>query len=130
MGGIVDVVVVGAGLAGCSVAAHLDGARVVVLERGAQRGAEATSQNAGMIRRLGEDPWERALALRSSEKLAALGDDVSRRVGAVLGLVHDATWLNDGVAHLRARGVRVEASDRPEEVAPALAGARLARAWV
>ena len=60
----VDVVVVGAGLAGLSVAWHLAAEmRVLVLEQGEQPGAEATAQNAGMVRRMGEDPCERALSL-------------------------------------------------------------------
>src|SRR5690606_8764537 len=88
-------------------------------------------------RRLGEDPYERALALRSAERLAriASGDEPwegappSRVTGAVLALAHDPSHLHDGVAHLRAAGVRVEALQRPEEVAPALAGSRLTAAW-
>ena len=83
-----DVLVVGAGLAGCSVAWHLaPRARVLVLEQGVQPGAEASAQNAGMVRRLGEDPYERALALRTVARLDHLGPAFpappSRVVGAV-----------------------------------------------
>src|SRR5690606_16110974 len=123
-----DVVVVGAGLAGCAVAWHLaPRARVLVVEQGEAPGAEATAQNAGMVRRLGEDPFERALAIRTAEWLADPGADwegtePSRVTGAVLALARDPFHLHDGVAHLRARGVRIEACDRPAEVAPALAG--------
>lgn len=128
-----DVVVVGAGLAGCSVAWHLaPQGRVVVLDQADQPGAEATSQNAGLVRRMGEDPYERALALRTHAFLQAPGEDwdtPSRRVGAVLGLVREPRHLHDAAAHLRARGVRVEALDRPGDVAPVLRGSPLRHAW-
>jgi D-arginine dehydrogenase len=130
-----DVIVVGAGLAGCSVAWHLASThRVLVLDQGDQPGAEASAQNAGMVRRLGHDPCERALALRSFSFFEAPGDDwseapPSRTVGAVLALASDPTQLHDAVAHLRVRGVPVHACDRPAEVAPALSGSRLSTAW-
>ena len=128
-----EVVVVGAGLAGGSVAWHLAGkARVTVLDQGAQPGTEATAQNAGMVRTLGEDPYERALAVRTHRWLADPPDGfahASRQTGAVLGLAIDPHWLSDGVAHLKAAGIAVEPVDRPEAVAPALAGAPLLRAW-
>ena len=130
-----DVVVVGGGLAGLSVAWHLSrDHRVLVLEQGDQPGAEASAQNAGMVRRLGEDPHERALALRTHAFLenddgGLAGVPLSRVTGAVLGLATDPHHLHDGVAHLRAAGVRVESLDRPADIAPVLEGARLASAW-
>ncbi|MEC7948510.1 MAG: FAD-binding oxidoreductase [Myxococcota bacterium] len=130
-----DVIVVGGGLAGLSVAWHLSrDHRVLVLEQGAQPGAEASAQNAGMVRRLGEDPHERALALRTHAFLEAPtgsleGAMLSRVTGAVVGLATDPHHLHDGAAHLRAAGVRIEAVDRPGEVAPILEGTRLAAAW-
>ena len=131
-----DVVIVGAGLAGCSVAWHLaPHARVLLLEQAEQPGAEASSQNAGMIRRLGEDPYERALALRTHAWLEDPGEDwadlaVSRVTGAVLALAHDRYHLHDAAAHLRALGVAIESTDRPAEVAPALTGSPVPFAWV
>ncbi len=130
-----DVLVVGAGLAGCSVAWHLSAdARVRVIDGASQPGAEASAQNAGMIRLLGEDPVERSLALRTDRLLGALGEDwdgldVGRVTGALMALAEDDAHLNDAVAWARARGVDVQACDRPAEVAPILTGARLRRAW-
>lgn len=132
-----DVIVVGGGLAGCSVAAHVAaaGRRVVVLEQGAQLGTEAAAQNAGMVRRLGEDPFERALAFQTSRRLSDNDwlwegeGSPSRVTGAVLGLAHDPLHLHDAVAHLRAQGVVVEDVERPGDVAPALAGCRLQQTW-
>ena len=132
-----DIIIIGAGLAGCSVAWHLAGhARVLLLEQGEQPGTEASAQNAGMVRRLGEEPAERALAIRTAAFLDDPPDDwdaeaLSRPVGAVLGLAHDPGHLHDAVAHLRARGVSVQALSGPEvaQVAPALAGAALQACW-
>jgi D-arginine dehydrogenase len=130
-----DVVIVGAGLAGCSVAWHLAGDRsVLLLEQGEQAGAEASAQNAGMVRRMGEDPYERLLATRTHAWLEDPGEDwagldPSQRTGAVLGLAEEPHELHDAASHLRALGVRVEACDRPAEIAPALRGADVAFAW-
>ncbi|MCB9687374.1 MAG: FAD-binding oxidoreductase [Alphaproteobacteria bacterium] len=130
-----DVVVVGAGLAGLATAWHLaPRARVLVLDQGEQAGAEASAQNAGMVRRLGEDPYERALAVRTAAWLSDPGEDwegraPSRVVGAVLGLARDPQHLHDGVAHLRARGVAVAQPADPVGVAPILAGSPLTAAW-
>jgi D-arginine dehydrogenase len=127
------VIVVGGGVVGCSVAWHLaPHADVVVLEAGARPGGEATAQNAGMVRRLGEDPAERALAIRTAEWLAdppPAFRGASRVTGAVLGLAHDQWHLHDAASHLRARGVDVHACDRPCDLAPALAGSAVPFAW-
>ena len=133
-----EVLVVGAGLAGLSVAWWLRGrARVQVVDMAAQAGAEASSQNAGMLRRLGEDPYERTLAQRVHGLLRAppspaLADPLlSRQTGAVLALAHDPFHLHDAVSGLRARGVPLEALDRDRltEVAPIMADAPVVRAW-
>ncbi len=130
-----DIVVVGAGLAGLSTAWHLaPHARVLVVDQADGIGAEASSQNAGMVRRLGEDPFERALAIRTAAWMAEPGprwpvEPPSRITGAVLGLGVDPTHLHDAVAHLRARGISVHALSDPASVAPALAGAPLVAAW-
>lgn len=130
-----DVVIVGAGLAGCSLAWHLaPHRRVLLLEQGAQPGAEASAQNAGMVRRMGEDPYERLLAVRTARWLEDPGPDwadraPSRRTGAVLGLVADPAHLHDAAAHLREQGVAVQRCDRLADVAPALTGSPLTSGW-
>ena len=129
-----DVIVVGAGLAGCGLAWHLADADILILEQAAQPGAEATAQNAGMVRRLGLEPEERALSRRTFDFLCEPGDawrglSLSRRVGAVLATAYDPLLLHDAVLHARGAGARIEACDRPAEVAPALNGAHIRKAW-
>lgn len=130
-----DAIIVGAGLAGLSLAAQLPRSwRVLLLEQGAQHGAEASAQNAAMLRTMGEDPYERALSCRTEDRLADPPERwstwaLSRRTGALLGLVRDPHHLHDAAAHLRARGLPVQDCDRPEELAPALRGSPLRQAW-
>ena len=130
-----DVLIIGAGLAGSSLAWQLAGPqKVLILEKGEQPGAEASGQNAGMVRRMVDDPIERALALRSFAFFEEPGEDweaapPSRRVGAFLGAMHEPHELYDAAAYLRGAGGRVEACDRPGEVAPALADAALLSGW-
>ncbi len=132
-----DVVVIGAGIAGCSVGWHLAAKHnVTVVERGSVAGSEASAHNAGMVRLLGEDPAERALAIRTADRLRSPGldwdkDQLSRVTGAVLGLAHDPLHLHDGVAHLRAHGVAIEALQDADlvRIAPGLAGAPLKARW-
>lgn len=128
-----DVIVVGAGLAGLSVAWHLaPHRRVLVVEQGRQPGAEASAQNAGMVRRMGEDPYERALAMRTVQRLETLDwpQPPARRTGAVLALVQDPHHLNDAAAHLRARGVQVEeVTERIAELAPICRPEAVRCAW-
>jgi glycine/D-amino acid oxidase-like deaminating enzyme len=85
-----------------------------------------------MLRRLGDDPAERALAARTHARL--VGDPgplraAARQTGAVLALADDAGHLSGAVAGARSLGARVEPLDRPADLAPALAGAPLKRAW-
>ncbi|MBX2802002.1 MAG: FAD-binding oxidoreductase [Myxococcales bacterium] len=130
-----DVVIVGAGLAGLSLAWHLaPHSRVVVVDQAPTAGAEATSHNAGLIRRMGEDPVERALAVRTAAWMADPGprwsrSEASHPTGAVMGLAIDGHHLHDAAAHLRARGVAVSVEEAPVERAPALAGSPLVHAW-
>ncbi len=133
-----EVVIIGAGLAGASVAWHLAGrAGVRILEQGAQPGAEASAQNAGMIRLLAHDAAERALAARTAAWMVEPGPDWAdcppfRRTGAVLALGEDPGALDAAAAALAARGVAVEAAAPAAlaALAPALAGAPIQRGWV
>ena len=132
----VDVLIVGGGLAGLSVAWHLPATlRVQVLERASQPGAEAASQNAGMLRRTGEDPIERALAIRSSAFYRDPhpdwgGLELSRETGAVLALGRDPFGLHDAIAHLRAAGVHAERLSSLESIAPVFAGSPIREGWL
>lgn len=125
----------GAGLAGCSLAWHLAGhADVVVLDRAPQPGAEASADNAGMIRRFVPEAGERALAQRTHDFLEAPGPDwadhaPSVRTGAVVALVHGSSALHDAAIGLASAGARIEALKEAGRVAPILDGARLAHAW-
>ncbi len=84
-----DVIVVGGGLMGCSVAYRLakDGARVVVLERSIP-GAEASSAAAGILGPTVES-YDDALALqlgrRSREMHAELADELDELFGVDVG---------------------------------------------
>ena len=94
----VDVVVVGAGIAGV-MAAHylaLAGRRVVVLEKG-RVAAEQSSRNWGWIRQQGRDPAELPImqeAMRLWEDLAAeLGPELGfRRCGVAYLSDKPADW--------------------------------------
>jgi glycine/D-amino acid oxidase-like deaminating enzyme len=121
-----DIIVIGGGLAGLSVAWHLSFThRVLVLERGAQLGAEASAQNAGLVRLLDEDPVDRSLALRTEQFFGDLagrwtGDNPTRQTGAMLSLAHDKYALHDAAAWVRAAGIAIEAVADPAALAPAL----------
>jgi len=129
-----DVIVVGAGLAGLSVAWHLpEELRVTVLDQGRSPASEATAQSSGMVRRMDLDPPDRALARRSFAAFQAPGPDWTRPpshcTGAVLALERDPTHIHDAVAHLRAGGVRVEDVHNPADLSPALLDSPILRAW-
>jgi D-arginine dehydrogenase len=65
-----DVVIVGGGIIGASVAYQLAAThRVLLIEQGSQPGLEATAQNAGLLRRMGDEPTERALAQQTFDFL-------------------------------------------------------------
>ncbi|MCA8943698.1 MAG: FAD-binding oxidoreductase [Planctomycetes bacterium] len=136
-----DILILGAGLAGTSLAWHLAGrARVRVLEQGPQPCAEASAQNAGMIRRLVPSARERAWACRTHERLAErLPDwadaDPFRRTGSLIALgdadSSEAHALEAAAIGLRERGVGVERVGGAELVrhAPAFAGSAVAHGY-
>lgn len=77
-----DVVIVGAGLAGAATAWRLSrqGVRdIVIVEREPAPGAHASGKNAGLVRRLLDDPALIAPALAGAEFLAAPAPEVSAR---------------------------------------------------
>ena len=128
-----DFLVVGAGLAGAAAAVQLSRlGSVLILEQGAAPAAEATAQNAGLIRRLDAEPCDRALAQRTMQFLIdeapSWGEGpLSTRTGAILGLVRDPLWLTNARAHLHADGATVEPIE-PHDV-PLLAGSPVTAAW-
>jgi D-arginine dehydrogenase len=129
-----DLVIVGAGLAGASVAWHFrDHGRTLIVDSGDRAGAEASSQNAGMLRRLGEDPYERKLAHRSHLFLSDPprdwdGLDPATSTGALMLLAHDPHHLSDGLSHLRAIDIPMEIVDTPQRLAPFLGETRFCKA--
>ncbi len=134
-----ELLILGGGLAGASVAFWLGraglGAKVCLLEQGGAAGAEASAQNAGMLRRFVLDEAERALVCRAAGHLRAPPDEVwdgiplLRESGGVVALVGPerlAAYRATALA-LQALGVQVESLDRA--LPPALAGAALSGAW-
>ena len=111
------ILIIGGGIAGAATAWHLSAHySVLLLEQGDAPGQEATAQNAGMVRRMGEDPTERSLAFRTVEFLENLPGDfhqeTSKKTGAIVALVRDPHRDGGGDAAAlvlgcsRARGVR------------------------
>lgn len=135
-----EVIIVGAGLAGASLAWHLaPRVSVTVLEQGKRAGEEASAQNAGMVRRLVCDSDERRLACRTHEWLGTdsidaqaswkAADKPFRQTGAVIAFrdAGGADYRRHAIAadDLRAQGIEVVELDTEGlvSVAPALAGA-------
>ncbi len=112
-----DVVIVGAGMAGCAVAERLSAhCQVTILEAGPEIAAEGAAQSAGMVRRLDPDPIDRALAQQTYSHLTdAAPPELSEKTGAILAMVRDPLSLHDAVAHLRDRGIPVSPIE-PSEV--------------
>lgn len=126
------VAIVGGGLGGLSVGAALAvrGHRVRVVER-VGLGSQASAQNAGMLRRMGEDPYERALAARTHELLVSdpAFASASRCTGAVLAFGRDPGHLNDAAAHLEALAIPHVWRDGVPPEAEVCKGAPLLGGW-
>lgn len=131
---VADVVVIGGGIVGCSVARELSqcGAVVTLLERGSC-GCEASGLSAGTIWSGGfptcvsEANSPHVLRAGSAEMLRALGDCEFNASGAldVAATPAEAALLRADFEALSRQGLRVEWVDGPEELCalePALAG--------
>ena len=120
-----DVLIVGGGVAGLSVAASLAGrARVVLLEQEGELARHASGDNAAIFRPLEHDDTSAALALRSTELLAAWGaSEVLRRSGLLL-VRESAEQARELARHADAQGVQQAVFTRGEilERAPMLSG--------
>jgi glycine/D-amino acid oxidase-like deaminating enzyme len=93
-----DVVVVGAGIVGCTTAYYLArrGLRVVVVERGAVPG-EQSRKNWGFVRQQGRDPLEVPLAIEANR----IWQGLERELGA------DVEWIQGGNLALAADEARM-----------------------
>ena len=107
-----DVIVIGAGLHGCSTALHLArrGIEVTVLEKD-HAGRHASGVNAGGVRRLGRHPAEIPLSVAAMELWHRIGDLVDddcgfESHGQVKVAENEAEFetLRQRVAEVRARG--------------------------
>ena len=127
-----DVVVVGAGIVGCSTAYYLArrGARVVVLERSSVPG-EQSRKNWGFVRQQGRDPLEMPLVLEANRIWRGLerelGADLEWVRGGNLALAKDEARMAQFEAWLpiaREHGLetRLLGPRDLQEVVPGLAG--------
>ena len=94
---VYDVVVVGAGIVGCSVAYHLAraGLRVALVDKGSVAG-EASQAAAGMLAPLGEEPPDQAhplqqLAVAALRYYDGLDEQLKQETGMEIGLVNVPT---------------------------------------
>jgi sarcosine oxidase subunit beta len=126
-----EIVIVGGGVIGCSIAYHLAkrGARVTLLERD-RLAAQASGASAGGVRQLGRDPREMPLAIASIARWQTLEEeldaDVEFRRGGQLLVTEDPALIPDlerRVAEHRALGldIRLMQGDAFRELAPGFA---------
>src|SRR5262249_2764797 len=114
-----DVVVIGGGVTGCSLAYHLAGAgarRVVVLER-RTLAAGGTGRSVGIVRQLYPTPETTRMVVRSLDVFRRFGEAVGAEAGYVacgvlIGVAAEARGrLERLVAEQRSLGVRAEIVD-------------------
>ena len=123
-----DIVVVGAGVIGASIAYHLAGlgAAVLVADPGTPRFPSASWASAGGVRRQNRDPREWALTIAASERWPRLEDELAAdcefRAGGHLHVAEN----DEDLAHLAARAAEERAGGVPVEVVDARAARELA----
>ncbi|HZU16589.1 MAG TPA: FAD-dependent oxidoreductase [Candidatus Dormibacteraeota bacterium] len=137
----VDVVVVGAGVIGASIAYHLmlRQLRVAIFDQPeAPLPPSASWASAGGVRSQGRDPREWGLALEASRRWPQLAEELGADTGfRATGHLHvverpqDLDALRDRVRRERAAGLAVELVGEAElrELAPALARTAIAGAY-
>lgn len=141
MAGRADVVIVGGGVIGSSIAYHLAlrGSRVAVVDRAPPATAPSASwASAGGVRQQRRDPREWALTRAASRRWPGLseelGAEIEFRQGGHLHVVEndaDRRALEDRVARERDAGldVRVAVGVEARRLAPGLVGTVVAAAW-
>ena len=114
-----DVVVVGAGIVGCSVAYHLAkaGLKVALLDKGGVAG-EASQAAAGMLAPLGDEPPDQAhplqqLAMTALRYYDGLDEHLKQETGIDIGLVRVPTLRPAFDEHGRARLQAILAQQQP-----------------
>ena len=107
-----DVVVIGAGVIGCSVAAHVlrraARTRVHVLEAGAAAGMQSTARGAGGVRAQFGSELNARFSVAGIEEFERLGAAVEFRQRGYLMLASDERYLDEVVPRQQAWGVAVE----------------------
>lgn len=138
-GNVAEVIVVGGGVIGSSIAYHLAraGVRTVLLEK-RTIAAAASGASAGGVRQQGRDPRELPLAIRACERWATLEEelaaDIHYRRGGHLSLIEreeDRPNLLAAIERQRAAGLNIALVEGVElrELAPAVSPHLLAGSY-
>jgi sarcosine oxidase, subunit beta len=136
MRGSTEIVVIGGGVTGCSIAWHLAarGARVTLLEQGALASG-ASGASAGGVRQQGRDLRELPIAIRAIARWGRLEEELDadlhyRREGNLMAIEReeDLPSVEASVAAQREAGLdlRIVTGDDLRELAPGLAGTVIA----
>lgn len=134
-----EVVVIGGGVQGCSIAYHLarSGARVTLLEKHTLAAA-ASGASAGGVRHQGRDPREFPLAFRAIDRWRTLEDELAadlsyRRDGHLTTIEGEAdlSTLTASIATQAATGldIRLVQGDELRSIVPGIAPSVIAGAY-